>query len=177
MKKYIIAYTPCQNYDTFLGLTYGKISCSEGYCIGENSIPHITLSQFYAEPEALTDIWNSVTRETNHHVIEVNFNEYSYLTFDGRVYWLSLLPSQTEELFEMHNTVSQYVDSIRKDIYDPHLTLFNFLEHSFLTKRETLESDVSIREKFVLSLGECDSFGQLTKIISSCDSGIDLRPR
>lgn len=60
--------------------------------------------------------------------------------------------------------------TIRKDAYDPHLTLFNFLTENFQTDIETLEQGVEIKGDFQLVLGECDPVGQLTNVLATYDN-------
>ena len=167
MKKYIIAYAPCFDHTVFTSLVEEQRGHSKSYCIGIGSAPHVTISQFLINPEDLEEVWDSVCSEIENPFIELEFKKYSQVTFDGSIHWLSLIPEQTEELFEGHFIANKHIEPIRKDAYDPHLTLFNFLIENFQTDVEALERGVEIKGDFQLVLGECDPVGQLTNVIAT----------
>lgn len=170
MKKYIIAYVPCFDHAVFTSLIEGQKKYSKSYCVGADSVPHVTITQFLINPEDLEEVWGSVCSKIENPFIELEFKKYSQVTFDGNLHWLSLIPEQTAELFEGHFIASKFIEPLRKDAYEPHLTLFNFLIKNFQIDIESLEQGVEIKGGFHLVLGESDPVGQLTNVIATYDN-------
>jgi len=161
-KKYIIAFVPQKNFNKYNKLSKKKINI-HNYQLGIYSIPHVTIAQFYLEKSRVKDIWLDVCSQIPQKHISLSFKKTSNVSFDGEVFWFSLIPEQITPLKEIHTIVSQIVRSIRTDEYDPHLTLFNYI----LTNLESklVQSDIFMRDTFELVLGICDEVGQLRKIL------------
>lgn len=168
MKKYNIAFIPKKISKDVINLVQTEDVVSKEYLIGENSIPHVTVCQFYLDEDKLNDVVGSIEANVISS-IELRFKKYSHITFNDRDYWISLLPDYNEELMEVYQTIINYVKPIREDVYDPHLTLFNYNpEESSIAKKkciELLETGIDIKDEFYLAVCDCDEYGQISKII------------
>ncbi|MDP1604314.1 MAG: hypothetical protein Q8M03_13730 [Legionella sp.] len=168
MKRYNLALISLNN-DLYTSLIAGKEKNSFGYCIGETSIPHITVCQFVCNSSHIESVWNIIRNKFENTMLNITFRLYSNITFDNRIYWLSLTPQEREALQNIFDIVSNHVESLRSDTYDPHLTLLNYQKNNLYINKEELENGVIISDDFYLSLGESDEIGQLTKIIFQSD--------
>lgn len=165
MKKYNVALTPQTNISYFDTLVSKAKPYTSGFCIGSKSIPHITICQFFIDASKIENIWHEICNKIDHASMNISFESYSNITFDNEIYWLSLLPNETDYLFHLFDIVSDYVTSIRTDNYDPHLTLFNYIKKNHDLIQKVLVPSLFIQTKFELTLGICDEIGQIKKII------------
>ena len=161
-KKLNIAYIPKKNLDKFYNLLI-KRENTHNYYIGKLSIPHITICQFYSELDEAENIWSDICNLDIEKEMSFSFKEFSDITFDGLLFWRSIIPSEYPDLLKTYEKISKLVSSIRKDAYDPHLTLFNYLPEKL--KDESFINEVIIQEDFELVLGDSDEIGQLTSTI------------
>jgi 2'-5' RNA ligase len=169
MKKYNIAFIPKSKADEFISLSKLKEKKELTYMLGEGSLPHVTVCQFYLEEDNLEETWREICTNSSYETISLTFKKYSHITFGNDIYWLSLIPEESEELNEIFDYVLKTVTPIRKDKYDPHLTLFNYLKKenpSELVENFIVHQDINIADEFELIIGECDKVGQLTSIVS-----------
>jgi hypothetical protein len=143
----------------------GGITAALSYCLSDNSLPHVTVCQFYYDDNQIMNLWAEINSLPIQNSCELHFKTLSTISFDNSIYWFSLIPNENGFLQNMFNILSQKVENIRKDDYDPHLTLFNFLPET-LHFNELLQN-IDICDHFNLILGECDKVGQLTKILSA----------
>ncbi|MBA3537168.1 MAG: hypothetical protein H0T84_11260 [Tatlockia sp.] len=134
------------------------------YCIGEASLPHITVCQFTVLESLRNEIWENVCHSISDRKITLKLNKFSNITFDGLLYWLSLLPEHNCQLQINFRIISRFVKSLRKDDYDPHLTLFNYYPDK-LDISEILKQQIEFVGEFELIIGESDESGQLNNII------------
>lgn len=171
MKKYNIALVPVQKSGNFIALSQKLSFLETGYQLGEDSLPHLTLCQFYADESEIDSIWENIMDSLNEHYIDLEFESFSLLTFDNVTFYISLLPKNISELLIMQSKVSLFVGSVHsKAIYDPHLTLISTLDCLYERKAETIINEyVAISDRFILSLGACDKIGQFTNIIKKAD--------
>ena len=167
MPKYNLALTPVSTGDEIVKCAIQLSKLADKYLIGKDSLPHVTLYQFNAEEKIIDDIWKRVKEAWKEEPpIELEFKEFSCVSFDGVIFWVSLLPNNRDKLHEMHGLIAQVLNKPTKKNFDPHMTLFN-------TKNKDCEKDVGaiksfykpISDVFVLSLGHSDDVGQLTKIL------------
>lgn len=166
MPNYNLALIPISKSDEVIKCANQFSKFADNYLLGKDSLPHITLYQFEADEKEIEDIWKRVKSNWKEKPIELEFKEFSCLSFDGVIFWASLLPNHCEKLHEMHQLIAQVLDKPIKKNFDPHMTLFN-------TKNKAYENDVDVIKKsyipisdtFVLSLGRSDDVGQLAKII------------
>ena len=165
IKKYNIALIPKFRVDAFVSLVIKKRSYANGYCIGTNSIPHVTICQFLFDSVFVKNIWYDICSWMNVTTINLSFSRYSNITFDKKIYWISLIPDNLDILRELFQVISEYVTSIREDQYDPHLTLLNYPKMNSPFIQTILNKDVFVEDQFELVLGCCDQLGQLEKIL------------
>lgn len=169
LKKYNIAFVPKLKSEDFITLTKDSKHI-ENYCVGPESIPHITICQFYYNPDQIESLWDEICSEPLETTISLSFKEFSIISFDNNLYWISLLPYHVDKLTDIFNIISKKVECIRKDTYDPHLTLFNsHLENAHLYDTT---KEIFIEDNFELVLGETDEIGQLKYIMSNANRNI-----
>jgi hypothetical protein len=170
LKKYNIALLPIFKENEFIGLSQKIPVASAGYILGEFSIPHITICQFHGKESEIDNIWIDVDRAINDQAMVFEFTEISCMTFDNLNFWVSLIPDNVEQLNDMHAKVANLVKTSTMNNYDPHLTLINTLDFNYKNKIKVLLDEYnSISDCFILSLGECDSLGQFTKILKQSE--------
>lgn len=165
LKKYNIALLPRGGFAKFFELSQRLSSLSAGYLLGEKSLPHVTLLQFFLEEEHLDSLWKSLSNTSLNRHLELTFSELSFFTYDT-LSWISLLPNHCNLLAEMHEIVKSVVSAGHTRPYDPHLTLTNTnnLDYAPLAGKLLMPLP-SLSDTFILSLGECDSAGQFTKLL------------
>ena len=166
IKKYNIAFIPQSKNNDIVKLTsVFNVNFGE-YRLGKNSYSHVTLSHFYMDDSKIGETWFNILSLFDKTKVRLNFYKYSHLTFDGRIFWISLLPDNQFFLNKMHLEICDLLQIKSKSIFDPHMTLF-------CTDKKVPEDNMPalsmhqaiIEDDFILSLGECDNIGQLTKII------------
>ena len=179
-QKYNIAFTPVEKKADFIGYAERFYSIADGYKLGENSLPHVTVCQFYSEESDIKTVWEKVCTAVQEHFVSLTFNQYSCGLY-GQFNWISLLPKESEVLNQLHQTVANIVPNPTTKNYDPHLTLINTLkekEDEFKIEAARLSNtSFSLEDTFVLSLGKSDPLGQFTEIIYQCEakSSFNLR--
>lgn len=169
-KKYNIALLPVNRQKTLI--QYAKIfaNISDEYLLGNQSLPHLTLCQFLAELHEAIQIWKQVCNSLDKKTIDLYFKEISYISFDNEVFWVSLLPTKTDDLIKIHYEVAHIVKfPINKSFqkYDPHITLVNTKKHECSSYVKKLsETFTPFEDRFVLSMGKSDEIGQLVEVIN-----------
>lgn len=163
MTRYNLALVPKNISNFIVNLIINFNSQTHTYCLGKNSIPHITIAQFEANEREVELIWHQVC-ESKWPNVYLNLNAFSNLTFDNSIYWISLLPESKEVLIEIFNKIKKLVSPLRQEDYDPHLTLFNYLR---LTDKmiDLVNQQITITDEFEITLGFCDEFGQLNNVL------------
>ena len=167
--KYNIALLPNNNSE--LIVRYAKIfsKIADQYILGEKSLPHLTLCQFYADPKEAFEIWNKVNDLISHSSISLKFKEISCLTFDEKVFWVSLLPEHNEELLKLHHIVVSCVKNPHGRIgqnYDPHITLMNTIQRDHQNYLKRLSNYfIPFEDSFKIAIGRSDEPGQFIEII------------
>lgn len=169
LKKYNIALVPTTENDSVIKCAQYFSKISDRYQLGENSHPHVTLCQFHADEKEIDELWTQVCELIPEQQIYLEFKEFSCITFDNNIFWVSLMPDQRDILNEMHQIVANAIKSPINKSYDPHMTLINTKDSEYIKMAIALEKTYSpISDNFVLAIGECDSIGQLTKSIHIC---------
>lgn len=166
MPKYNLALTPVSKGDEAIQCANQLSKLADKYLLSKDSLPHVTLYQFEAEEKEIEDIWRRVEQIWKEEPIELEFKEFSCISFDKTIFWASLLPNKGDELQRMHRLIAELLSKPIREKFDPHMTLFN-------TKNKDYEKDVDaikasykpISDIFVLSLGHSGDVGQLTKIL------------
>lgn len=164
MKRFNIAYVPKYNSKKFINMSESFHPESYNYNLGESSLPHITICQFIADENEIGQVWNEVCSKISEYGITLIFNCFSNISFDEKLFWLSIIPDFNQQLIDTFDIVSKIVKPIRNDAFDPHLTLFNYFPDK-LSINFLLEKSINIEEEFELILGESDNAGQLKNII------------
>ena len=165
-KKYNLALTPVSRDEEFINLSQKFLTIADKYLLGKNSLPHITLYQFEIEEEEIEHVWEKVNKEWEEKPIDVELSKFSCITFDNTIFWVSLLPSNTDILHEMHSEIATLINLPIKKSFDPHLTLINTKDKDYEKEVAKLSgSYVPTTDTFTLTLGKCDEIGQLTEII------------
>ncbi|CAM2905899.1 hypothetical protein [Legionella worsleiensis] len=168
MERYNIAFVPKFKSNEFIALATEIIDKPFSYILGNKSIPHVTICQFYSEEHKLGDLSKKICFESSDFNLHLSFREISHTSFKKPVYWVSLLPENTLKLHEVFNYISKLVNPLRTDDYDPHLTLFNYAyinQKNEINLEKKINDKVSIQDEFELIIGTSDCFGQLTRII------------
>lgn len=168
IKKYNLALIPTTQNTTFLKLAHKFRSVSDQYILGENSLPHITLRQFHADPNVIDTIWREAWMMVPQS-LKLRLESFSFTTSNQVVYWLALMPNQRELLFKLHQKISSMLDMTFNENYDPHLTLCNTRVSNCESLMDVEKNQFKvITDHFRLGLGDCDPIGQyLTSIITT----------
>lgn len=164
--KYNIALLPSTQSQAVIQYAQFLAPLADHYRLGENSLPHLTLCQFYMEDKRLPWLWEIVQSKLDLTAIELTFLSVSCKTFDNCTYWAALLPDKEDILLDMHNKVAELIkDPINKP-YEPHMTLINTKDKRYESRVIDLEKRYqAIKDKFILSIGHCDEVGQFTKVL------------
>lgn len=166
MSKYNLILTPISKGNEIIKCANHFLRIADKYLLSEGSLPHVTLYQFEAKEDAIEDIWKRVKDAWKEEPIELEFKEFSCISFDGEIFWVSLLPNNNDKLHKMHDNIAQVLDMPIKKNFDPHMTLFNSRNKDYEKHVDIIKSSYKlISDTFVLSLGNSDDVGQLTKII------------
>lgn len=166
MKKYNIALLPVDKSAAFVEVSQQFSMMDPIYHLGEKSLPHVTLCQFYRDESEIEATWEEVCAALNHHALELEFKNFSLITFDNTMFWISLMPGVAPELHKLQAEVASILNASSKRPYDPHLTLMGTLDSAYEGKAAPLiEGYQPIADKFILALGECDELGQFVRII------------
>src|SRR5438067_898242 len=122
------------------------------YNLDEQSLPHVTLCQFYREESEVEAIWEEVCAARSHHTFELEFKNFSFLTFDNKMFWISLLSGAAPELRKWQTEINSILKLSSKRPYDPHLTLISTLDRAYESKASPLVEDYHpIADKFILA--------------------------
>lgn len=173
--RYNLALLPMTINDDVIKLSHTFSEYADRYILGENSLPHVTLCQFETEEDAIESIWEKVCEKWGEEPIYLIFDKFSCLTFDNQVYWLSLLPNNTDALLDMHKKIVDIINQPVKKSFDPHMTLINTKNKEYEVKvNEYSRSYQPIRDMFILKLGRCDDVGRFTEVIYTYEAKIGL---
>lgn len=166
MKKYNIALLPVDKGAAFIDVSQKFSMMDPVYNLGEKSLPHVTLCQFYQEEREIEAIWEKICDALSDHALDLEFKNFSLITFDNKMFWISLLPDASSELHQLQAEVAALLKVSSKRPYDPHLTLISTLDSKYEGKAVPFIKDYQpIADKFILALGECDELGQFIRII------------
>jgi 2'-5' RNA ligase len=170
-KKYNIALMPMSEGEKFIKLSQNYSHLADTYLLGEKSLPHLTLCQFFAEESEVDQIWIDICKALDEGSIRLSFNKLVSTTMDGYD-WVALLPDINLDLIKMHYKAASIIKSPINwsfENYDPHITLINAKKNHEgkleVEMRKMSGSIKPIKDSFHVVLGECDKFGQFTKLI------------
>ncbi len=166
MKKYNIALLPVGRSEEFIAVSQRFSTMDLVYNLSEKSLPHVTLCQFYREEREIEVTWEEICANLSVDTLDLMFNRFSLITFDNKMFWISLMPADVRELHQLQAEVVSILKVLSNKPYDPHLTLMSTLDSSYESKAAVLiERYEPIGDKFVLALGECDELGQFIRVI------------
>ncbi len=169
MKKYNIALLPVDS-QRLIAYAQRFSIINPIYILGAKSLPHVTLCQFYREESEIEAIWGEVCAALSNDALDLEFKNFSLITFDNKMFWISLMPSDAPKLHRIQADVASILKITNKKPYDPHLTLIGTLDSTYETQAAPLIAEYKpIPDKFVLALGECDEIGQFVRIIHQKD--------
>jgi 2'-5' RNA ligase len=164
--RYNLALMPMTISEDVVRLSHAFSDIADKYVLGEKSLPHVTLCQFEAEEDEIDSIWKKVCEKWREEPIDLVFEKFSCLTFDNQVYWVSLLPNNTDALHDMHRRIAGIINQPIKKSFDPHMTLINTKNKEYDAKVDKYSRSYKpLRDMFLLKLGRCDDVGQFTEVI------------
>jgi 2'-5' RNA ligase len=164
--KYNLALIPMTKADKVIELSRKFLTIADKYLLGKKSLPHVTLYQFEAEKEDIKAVWKHVCDVWEKKSIALEFKEFSCITFDENIYWISLLPDNRDTLYKMHNIIANIIKQPGRKKIDPHMTLINTKNTTYKKKVDELSGLYTpIIDIFTLALGKSDDVGQFTKVI------------
>lgn len=170
MQKYNLALIPEQKSEEVIQFAERFAGLQHQYLLGKNSLPHVTLYQFYCKENEIENISKEVAKRWHEPPIYLAFHGFSCLTFHNEVYWVSLMPNERDKLHKMHALIADIIKHPIKDNFDPHMTLLNCASKNEDAKIQTIfKSYQLIKDSFVLVLGKSDKVGQLTEILHQFD--------
>lgn len=166
--RYNIALIPSSSGNTVIECSRKFSAISDGYLLGDESLPHVTLYQFSAEESGILLILEKLAASDIAKSIDLEFAAFSCISFDEITYWASLMPDKVSELNQMHRVVAEQIGHPFKVGFDPHMTLMSTKDKDY----ERLVDDVKkgyspIRDSFILSLGRADEIWQYSKVLHS----------
>jgi 2'-5' RNA ligase len=166
MPKYNLALTPISQAEKVIKFAANFSNLSDKYLLGKDSLPHVTLYQFEEDENEIEKIWERVETLWKEEPIQLKFNEFSFTTSNGIIFWIALLPNKRDKLHAMHHTIADILFKPTKKIFDPHMTLCNSKMSDGQTEITRLKKFYKpISDRFILSLGLSDEAGQLIHII------------
>lgn len=174
-KKYNLALIPVSKSNEVVTLAKKFSNLASEYLLGERSLPHVTLYHFQAEENEIGHIWERAYDNWEGQPSFLTFSKFSCITFDNNIFWISLLPDNSDALHKAHGYIANILQLPIKKTFDPHMTLINTKNKEY-EKAAALVSDSykPISDKFILSLGMSDNSGQLTEIIYHCGMKSDV---
>lgn len=166
-RKYNIAFTPMNISERVIQLPNNIPITSHHYVLGENSLPHLTLSFFIAEENTIDNLWEKIDNHIKEKTISLTFKKISCISFDEKIFWISLLPESTELLHNIQHQVISLLQNPLKKTFDPHMTLLSTTHSNQYEDiaAKALSAYLPITDTFRLSLGTADQAGQFTKLI------------
>lgn len=168
--KYNIALVPASRAIEFVKLSKKLSHITDHYLLGDNSLPHVTLYQFEAKESDIDNVWSQVCKVREGKSIELLFSDFSCITFDNKIYWVSLLPNNCEVLHKFHVEIADAIKLPVKQSFDSHLTLINTKNKDYEKEVDILTKNyISIVDTFILSIGKSDVIGQFTEVIYQCE--------
>lgn len=168
MPKYNLALLPVSCSHDVINLANKLSLPANNYCLGERSLPHITLYQFRTEAIELDRIWNQICSVWDQKLIELTLNQFSCVTFDDNNFFISLLPDHRDDLHNMHCLIADTFKWPVKKLFDPHMSLMNTLDRECEKEAAKLAALYTpITDRFYLSLGISDEVGQFMETVYS----------
>lgn len=83
MHRFNIAYVPQNKSNSFITLICDFNKKTHNYCLGKNSLPHVTICQFMAYKNQIDQIWQTVCSTIEGGTTPLTFKKLSLITLDG----------------------------------------------------------------------------------------------
>ncbi len=157
------------DYQKYIDFAQNHFSTvAHNYLLGTNSLPHITVCQFYTSPDIVPKLIAEIPGVDKE--IPIDFRGICFTKkSDPNLWGASLLVDRSKDLLLVLDTIAcilqQYdIEPINKidEMYFPHLSLAQVTNTSLSNiSQEILETNY-----FSIALGESDDEGQLTAIIA-----------
>jgi len=170
-----IALLPKNKSQAFVDLST-SFSISSDYTLGNDSHPHITLTQFTVPDDYdIDELWEAVKSHLPTTELSIKLDKFSIFESAEHV-WVSLLikpdpvcNNLREQLFYFLKERGITCSSTSLEKYDPHLTLARKAKLSLLDQVKT-RNEVHEEDTFLLSLGKSDEIGQFVEVIKRSDN-------
>ena len=164
-KKYNLALTPTSINKEVIRYANHFYEIADSYCLGPHSLPHVTLYHFWYEETQINSCWENVCKAWQAPPLYLQFDQFSFLTFYKKIYWISLLPNNIDMLHNMHQQIATLLNLPIKEDFQPHMTLVNTKIDNKQEVEKVEKIYSPLKDNFILSLGSCDEVGQLTQIL------------
>ena len=165
-KKFNLALVPKTLSTQIIQLSQQLAFMADTYQLGAESLPHITLCQFYAEPKRSKEIWQAAKQQLQPQELKLTFLRVSCDHIGKKLYWISLMPDSQEELICLQQVAASIVGKETKNKYDPHMTLINSRDAQYEVKAGSfIQTYQPITDQFTLVMGASDEVGQFKKIL------------
>lgn len=163
-QKYNLALIPMNINSDIIKISQPHSNVADKYLLGNHSLSHITLYQF--KMETIDSLWRRVCELWKEKPITLEFNQFSCVTFDNKIYCISLMPNNRDMLLNMHVKIAGIIGFPSKENFDPHMSLFTTQNKNYKNRMDELSRNyIPLKDNFILSLGKSDEVGQLTEII------------
>ncbi len=165
--KYNLVYVPLNKNAEIIAIAQQFAGYADQYLLGKQALPHVTLCQFEAMEQDLESIWSRAGTMIHAKFISLRFDTISILD-KHNYHWVSLMPDQRDELFNLHYEALKVLEISDKVWFDPHMTLFNSVNDKFADAVNNFTKSFSgLEDKFALALGKSGFAGQFKEIIFS----------
>lgn len=165
-QKFNLALIPMIKEKEIIQIAQNFSSMASHYLLGRQALPHVTLYQFRKEATEIKALWHHVCQCWQQPALTLTFDTFSYVTFDQKTYWISLMPNQRETLYHMHALIAELLQLPIKPTFDPHMTLLNTKnQHAQINIDKIASTYQPIQDQFILALGRSGGMGQLQEII------------
>lgn len=170
--KYIIAML-ASNPTWFVNYAQLFAGQSAGYLLGEHALPHVTLVQFYGEESDYNAVFELLKAQPVDIQPRITGLNFGYHTDSPDLLWAALGVARDPQLLALHHKLVDFLEqragvevlTIRRDLYDPHITLA--LIKGNIPK---CQRPIAPLMKFKLVLGRADRLGQFVEIYDTIGS-------
>ena len=108
--KYNIALLPKTKNNEIVNLTslfqvkFGR------YRLSSNSYAHVTILQLYLDEHEIDKVWDSLYKQLGNVNLKLSFEQLSYVTFNQEDFWVSLMPSNTDILYDLPLYATKFIN-------------------------------------------------------------------
>ena len=164
--RYNIALVANTCTNTVISYAKNFTDIADKYLLSNASLPHVTLHQFDANNDELSNIIAKLESSNVTKSLELEFENFSCITFGNNIFWASLLPNKINEIISLHVDIANLLKMPIKKSFDPHMTLMSTKECRYEEKVNSLKKIYKpIKDEFTLTIGHSDEIGQYLKVI------------